>query len=237
MNPGRSVWIYLDIPHEPGSSDLLEHLQTSEKTIAICKFGEGAADLGIGPPPGMPASNLGFSDLAIDEDGIIRRSLLVGDGDPDSICNTRISFALKLAWRYLDALGIKSHVKENGDIILGETRLPRLDSHSGGYLGVDAGGYQILLNYRSLRQMTKQVTLMAVQIDPNWVRDHIVLIGAIAPSAKDSFYTPYSAGRQENHTMPGVVVHAQIVSQILSAVVDGRPLFWVWPDWAEWLWI
>jgi len=185
----------------------------------------------------MPASNLGFSDLAIDEDGIIRRSLLVGDGDPDSICNTRISFALKLAWRYLDALGIKSHVKENGDIILGETRLPRLDSHSGGYLGVDAGGYQILLNYRSLRQMTKQVTLMAVQIDPNWVRDHIVLIGAIAPSAKDSFYTPYSAGRQENHTMPGVVVHAQIVSQILSAVVDGRPLFWVWPDWAEWLWI
>jgi len=128
-------------------------------------------------------------------------------------------------------------VKENGDIILGETRLPRLDSHSGGYLGVDAGGYQILLNYRSLRQMTKQVTLMAVQIDPNWVRDRIVLIGAIAPSAKDSFYTPYSAGRQENHTMPGVVVHAQIVSQILSAVVDGRPLFWVWPDWAEWLWI
>ncbi|MBO1346324.1 MAG: CHASE2 domain-containing protein [Hormoscilla sp. GUM202] len=232
--------IYRDIPHEPGRSDLLEHLQTSEKTIAICKFGEGAADLGIGPPPGMPASNLGFSDLAIDEDGIIRRSLLVGDGDPDSICNTRISFALQLAWRYLDALGIKSHVKENGDIILGETRLPRLDSHSGGYLGVDAGGYQILLNYRSPRQMTKQVTLMAVlndQIDPNWVRDRIVLIGAIAPSTKDSFYTPYSAGKQENHTMPGVVVHAQIVSQILSAVVDGRPLLWVWPDWAEWLWI
>lgn len=232
--------IYRDIPQDPGRSDLLHNLQTSEKTIAICKFGEGAADIGIGPPPGMPASNLGFSDLAIDDDGIIRRSLLVGDGDPDSICNARVSFALQLAWRYLDALGIKSHVKENGDIILGETRLPRLDSHSGGYLGVDAGGYQILLNYRSPRQMTRLVTLMAVlndQIDPSWVRDRIVLIGAIAPSTKDSFYTPYSAGKQENHTMPGVVVHAQIVSQILSAVVDGRPLFWVWPEWAEGLWI
>ena len=232
--------IYRDIPQEPGRSDLLAHLQTSEKTIAICKFGEGDADIGIGPPPGMPASNLGFSDLAIDEDGIIRRSILVGDGDPDSICNTRVSFALQLAWRYLDALGIESTLSENGDIILGETRLPRLNSHSGGYLGVDAGGYQILLNYRAPRQVARVVTLTAVlngEIDPNWVRDRLVLIGAIAPSTKDSFYTPYSAGKEENHTMPGVVVHAQIVSQILSAVVDGRPLLWVWPEWAEGLWI
>lgn len=232
--------IYRDIPQEPGRSDLLAHLQTSSKTIAICKFGEGGEDIGIGPPPDMPASNLGFSDLIVDEDGIIRRSLLVGDAGPDSICNTRVSFALQLAWRYLDALGIESTQSENKDIILGDTRLPPLDSHSGGYLGVDARGYQVLLNYRSPRHLARVVSLTAVlndEIDPSWVRDRIVMIGAIAPSAKDSFYTPYSAGKQENHTMPGVVVHAQIVSQILSAVVDGRPLFWVWPEWAEGLWI
>ncbi|MGK7901216.1 MAG: CHASE2 domain-containing protein [Hormoscilla sp.] len=232
--------IYRDIPQEPGRSDLLAHLQTSEKTIAICKFGEGGEDLGIGPPPDMPANNLGFSDLIVDEDGIIRRSLLVGDGDPDSICKTRASFALQLAWRYLDALGIESDVEDNGDIILGDTRLPPLDSHSGGYLGVDDEGYQILLSYRSPRQVAPILTLTEVlndKIDPSLVRDRIVLIGAIAPSTKDSFYTPYSASKQENHTMPGVVVHAQIVSQILSAVVDGRPLFWVWPEWAEGLWI
>jgi len=232
--------IYRDIPQDPGRSDLLAHLETSEKTIAICKFDEGDADIGIGPPPGMPANNLGFSDLIVDEDGIIRRSLLVGDGDPDSSCNTRVSFALQLAWRYLDALGIESTLSENGDIILGDTRLARLDSHSGGYLGVDAGGYQILLSYRSPRQVAPIVTLTEVlndEIDPSLVRDRLVLIGATAPSTKDSFYTPYSAGKQESHTMPGVVVHAQIVSQILSAVVDGRPLFWVWPEWAEGLWI
>ena len=34
-----------------------------------------------------------------------------------------------------------------------------------------------------------------------------------------------------------MMIHAQSVSQILSAVLDGRPLFWFWPDWGEALWI
>ncbi len=37
--------------------------------------------------------------------------------------------------------------------------------------------------------------------------------------------------------MPGVVVHDQILSQILSAVLDNRPLFWFWTEWGEILWI
>lgn len=37
--------------------------------------------------------------------------------------------------------------------------------------------------------------------------------------------------------MPGVIVHAQMVSQILSAVLDRRPLLWVWPAWGEALWV
>ena len=34
-----------------------------------------------------------------------------------------------------------------------------------------------------------------------------------------------------------VLIHTQMVSQILSAVLDGRPLFWYWPQWLEMLWI
>ena len=37
--------------------------------------------------------------------------------------------------------------------------------------------------------------------------------------------------------MPGVFIHAQIVSQILRAVEDGRPLLWYWPQWVEVLWV
>jgi CHASE2 domain-containing sensor protein len=37
--------------------------------------------------------------------------------------------------------------------------------------------------------------------------------------------------------MPGVILHAQMVSQILSAVLDGRTLMWIWPFWGEVLWV
>ena len=74
------------------------------------------------------------------------------------------------------------------------------------------------------------------EIDPSWVKDKIVLIGTTAPSTRDLFLTPYSPAQQQNPKMPGVLVDAQMLSQILSAVVDGRSLFWVWPEWAEILW-
>jgi hypothetical protein len=37
--------------------------------------------------------------------------------------------------------------------------------------------------------------------------------------------------------MPGVIVHAQSTSQILSAVLDRRPLLWSWSTLGESLWI
>lgn len=37
--------------------------------------------------------------------------------------------------------------------------------------------------------------------------------------------------------MPGIKVHGQMVSQILSAVLDGKPLFRFWSEPWEWLWI
>ena len=78
---------------------------------------------------------------------------------------------------------------------------------------------------------------LAGTIASHKIKDKIVLIGATAPSLGDDFYTPYSAGEADNRRMPGVVIHAQTVSQILSAVLDRRPLFWFWPDWGEALWI
>jgi diguanylate cyclase (GGDEF)-like protein len=37
--------------------------------------------------------------------------------------------------------------------------------------------------------------------------------------------------------MPGVLVHAQIVSQVLSSVLEDKPLFWYWPEGVEITWI
>jgi adenylate cyclase len=49
------------------------------------------------------------------------------------------------------------------------------------------------------------------------LRGRIVLIGAIAPSLNDLFYTPYSSNL--SHTlrrMSGVVIHANLISQLVS---------------------
>ena len=37
--------------------------------------------------------------------------------------------------------------------------------------------------------------------------------------------------------MPGVIIQAQMVSQILSAVLDKRPLLHLWSNWGELFWI
>jgi CHASE2 domain-containing sensor protein len=108
----------------------------------------------------------------------------------------------------------------------------------GGYQQLDAKGYQILLNYRSNKSpldIAEQVTLEDVLRDritnPEMVKDKIVLIGVVSnDSISDERLTPYGAA-------PGVIIHAHMTSQILSAVLDGRPLLWVLPFWGEALWI
>ncbi len=126
---------------------------------------------------------------------------------------------------------------------LGTTVFKPLEPNAGGYRNIDARGHQVLLNYRSSPSpldVAERVTLTQIfngQLNPNAVKDRIVLIGVTAPSAKDYFLTPYSSEQRNSPDMPGVVVHAHMVSQILSAVLNGRPLLWVWSNWAEGLWI
>lgn len=54
------------------------------------------------------------------------------------------------------------------------------------------------------------------EIPEDLMRDRIVLIGSTAESLRDFFQTPYGK-------MPGVFVHANLVSQLISSALDGRP--------------
>jgi CHASE2 domain-containing sensor protein len=247
--------IFRDVPIEPGHADLLKRLQQSDRIIAVCKSGS-ADNPGTPPPPGVPEDRVGNADQVIDTDGIIRRSLLFiapassntpassSRANTNSICDDSstqlLSLSFQLAIRYLQLGKIQPEFTTADELKLGSTVFRPLKENDGGYQNADVGGYQILLNYRSPETVAKQVTLTQVlegKIDPNWIKDRIVLVGYTAPSKKDDFGTPYSAGQQEKFKMPGVVVHAQIVSQILSAVLDKRPLFWFWTEWGEVLWI
>jgi CHASE2 domain-containing sensor protein len=229
--------LYRELPQEPGHRELLQLLQQSDRIIAITKLGNSEADY-IPPPPGVPAERVGFNDFAIDNDDVIRRHLLIGSNEQGVF----YSFGLRLAFRYLAAENIEPRPSEaNPDNMqLGETVFLPLEPTAGGYQRVDWGGYQVMLNYRAAADVARQVSFTDVlngRVEPDWVRDKVVLIGTTAPSGKDLFSTPYSAVRQTDYRMPGVIVHAQMVSQILSAAMEGQQPFWYWPDWLEMIWV
>jgi CHASE2 domain-containing sensor protein len=233
--------IYRDFPVAPEYRKLATRLQQNQHLIAVCKCSDPDTDPdGVPPPPEVPPERLGFSDFVEDsDDGVIRRHLL--SMTPTSPCTAPYAFSVMLAFHYLQAEGITPKFTSNGDLQLGTTVFKRLQAHTGGYQQVDARGNQVMLNYRSSyspQRIAAQVTLTQVlnnQINPNSVKDRIVLIGATGTSAADDWFTPYGAGASKK--LPGVIMQAQMLSQILSAVLDRRPLLWVWSFWGEALWI
>lgn len=226
--------LYRNIPIEPGHNELVAQLK-QPNLIAIQSINTLA---GTSPPPDVPPNRIGFSDLPIDQDDVIRRNVLFAESESGVL----YSFSLRLALAYLEQQGIKPESSKSNpnDLQLGTAVFEKLKENSGGYQTAEADGYQILLNYRSAQNVVRQVSLSEFLdgwLDSSWVKDKIVIIGSTAPSLKDMFSTPYSPALKENHKMPGVVVHSQMVSQILDAATDKRPLFWFWSEWAEVVWI
>ena len=231
--------IYRDIPRGKGRADLVKDFQQSDRLIGVCKVSDINSP-GIAPPPGVPAYRQGFTDVVLDNDGIIRRQLLYLTPTPGSPCQTSYSFNLQLALAYLADEGILPSFTAEGYLQLGTTIFKPLEKPAGGYQQLDDKGHQVLLNYRSSNPIAQQVTLTDVltdSIDSNWIKDRIVLIGVTAPSVKDYFYTPYSDGQQQNQKIPGVLIQAQMVSQILSAVLEQRSLLWIWSPWGDTVWV
>ncbi|MBD2088575.1 CHASE2 domain-containing protein [Microcoleus sp. FACHB-1515] len=236
--------LYRDFPVEPNQPRLADtvpgalrdRLQNTPNLIAVCKASDPENDItGVAPPPEVPIDRVGFSDFWEDADGVLRRQVLFMTPDPASPCATPYAFSTQLAFRYLHAEGITPRFTPEGNLQLGDRVLPRLAAHAGGYQGINAQGNQILINYRP---KAAQVTLTQVlngQVQPSAIRDRIVLIGVVSENSADIWATPY--GTHPTQRMPGVTVQAQMISQILSAAIDRRPLIWVWHWTGDVLWI
>ncbi|GBF81724.1 diguanylate cyclase, GGDEF domain-containing protein [Aphanothece sacrum FPU1] len=228
--------IYRDIPHEPGTQALYQQLQANN--IVVVKQLPDGESQEIPPPPNTSPNQVGFSDVMIDPDNVVRRNLMYVQSPSGKV--KEYSFALQISLKYLENQD-KTLVVTPDALQIGQAKFNRLKADSGGYQlpPGEATGWQTLLKYRG-PQVARQVTLQEVlegQIDPNWVKDKIVLIGVTAPSNKDTFPTPYSATSTREFEMAGVTLHGQMVSQILDGVLQGDGQFWFWPQWLEWLWI
>jgi len=235
--------IYRDYPAKTGTN-LVARMGRYNNFFAICKASDRAGNHpGIAPPTNVPLQRLGFSDVVADADGILRRHLLAMEPESSSPCTTPYALSAQLVFHYLEREGISVQYNRRGDLQIGNVTFKRLRGRMGGYQNVDTWGYQILLNYRSYHSpaaFAPIVTLADVlngKVNPDDLRDRIVLIGVTAASANDYSLTPFSTGKGFYQSMPGVVVQAQMVSQLLSAVKDGRPLLSVWPVWGEIVWI
>ncbi|MEH2113281.1 CHASE2 domain-containing protein [Nostoc sp.] len=234
----RIVGLYL---FQPENNNLATKEQNEDRIVSTCLFSSLGRDE-IPPPPNFPIDNVGFSDVVPDSenDQTLRRSLLFANST-DKKCTTSFAFGALVAINYLDKQGIKYNFTEKGDFQLGKTLFPRLQANSGGYQHLDADGYQILLNYRHPNSLADQVTLTDVlsnRVNPSLIKDRLVIIGTTAANMPPGgFYTPYSALPDQPARMPALFIHAQIASQLISTVLDGRSLIWYWPNWAELVWI
>ncbi|MBD2533689.1 CHASE2 domain-containing protein [Nostoc flagelliforme FACHB-838] len=236
--------IYRDRAVKPELPELAKHLYKSKHLSAVCRVSDPlSGHPGIKPPPEIPPERLGFSDLVIDRDNLVRRQLLALTPPPSSPCKAQYAFSVQVALHYLAAHNISLKFTSNGAWQLGKTTFKPLTTHTSGYQGIDASGHQILLNYRtqrSLEQFVPQVTLTDVltgKVNPSTVKDKIVLIGTTAQSFQDYSSTPYITNEGAIKQIPGVILQAQMISQLLSSALDGRSLLWVWSVWQEILWI
>ncbi|MEP0919083.1 adenylate/guanylate cyclase domain-containing protein [Leptolyngbya sp. DQ-M1] len=231
--------IYRDLPVEQGIQKLNQVFSTTPNLVGVQKIAESVDSSAVAPPPILKQRDqVGANDLPIDGDGKIRRSLLYLD---DSAGNTVFSFSFKLALLYLEKQGIQPELTPDEKIKLGQAIFPSFASDDGGYQRAEAGGYQVLLNYRGQIQQFPTISLTEVirnRIPAKLMRDRIVLIGSTAESLKDLFYTPYSSSLlTAPKRTPGVVIHANAISQILSAALEKRSLIHAWNEPVESAWI
>jgi CHASE2 domain-containing sensor protein len=240
LSPYHPRVIGLDIFHDfEFSSELAIALKDTSAFIATCAIANTAEDPNtIAAPPGFVGEDLGFSDIPVDPGYVIRRQFLGMSSAME--CPTDQSLSLRVALRYLDRYnGSELGRNAQDDVQIGDVVFLKLTPNAGGYqLPIDESkGYQILLNYRqaSFQQVSLR-SLLKGDIDDlaEKVGDRIVLIGV--DGSKDVHLTPYSQGKLSER-MPGIVVQAHMVSQVVSSVIDRRPLLrWI-PLWAEIAWI
>jgi adenylate cyclase len=235
--------IYRDIPVNPGYTDLVKVFESTPNLVGVQKIADQEDKSGVNAPPLLKQrQQIGANNLAVDGDGKIRRGFLYVNF-PDNNDEAIASFGLKLALLYLEPEKItaKAYPENPNYLQLKQSVFKNFAANDGGYVGANDGSYQILINYRGGIEKFTKLTLTDVlenRISKDIMRDKIVLIGATAEGLKDLFYTPYTGGVfSAPKQMPGVVIHANLISQILSTTLNNRPLIQTFPDYLEWLWI
>ncbi|MEA5520730.1 CHASE2 domain-containing protein [Limnoraphis robusta Tam1] len=237
--------LYRDYQLKPEYKTLISRFKDDDRFISQCDIGENLSNTGrAASPHAVQGANwkhrIGFSDQVLDRDRTIRRQLMSLEPPEDmqiSPCQSELSFNLLVALRYLsDEKILPAEIyQERRNFELGNVKLNPLTLNSGGYDQLlDIDKTQLLLNYRATKsEVAPRTTMTEVlqgTIDPALVKDKIVLIGTSVPEFETIYSTPYGE-------MSEVFLQGHMISQLVSAVTDGRQLLTWWPDWQENIWV
>ncbi|MGH2362792.1 MAG: CHASE2 domain-containing protein [bacterium] len=231
------VDLYRDIDVPPGHEEFTALLAQQPRIIMVTQLG-GEAVARVPPPRVLEGSEqVGFNDILIDPDGLVRRALLFQD-DGEQVA---YAFALRLALLCLAAQGIAPQPDpSNPELLrLGPTTLRPFASSDGGYVNADAAGYQILLDFGGAEAPLRAFSLadlLAGHVDPRNITDRIVLIGVTAESVPDLFHIPFRYGFRGGDMFPGVFLHGIVIEQLLAAALEGRAPIRVMSETAEVAW-
>ncbi len=229
--------IYRDLPVEPGHQELLEVMESTPNLIGVKKIiGEGVA-----PPPTLAKlDRIALADVVLDVDGKVRRGLLTAG---DAKGNIYEGLAVRLSRMYLEPKGINLEPLDKSGTILGLGKAvfhPLRHEQEFNYYGADLGGYQIFLDFRGYQDSFETVRLQDIlndSVPKEKINSRIVLIGSIATSSNDFHNVGFNRWHPGDQRMPGVIIHANLTSQILSAALDGTPLLRGFYLSGTWLWI
>lgn len=215
---------FRNVPHDDGYNRLQEIFEETPNLIGIEKVIDDPALSAVsGNSVLVQNDQVAASDLIVDVDGRVRRGFLFPSAVGDRVLE---GLAFRVALEYLDSHDIRPN--PNADVLeLGYARFPPFEKNSGGYNNADAGGYQIVMNWRSQLQFKtfSAYDVLEDKIPPDALQDKIVLLGGMQSGDADVFFTPYSSRTGIPGLFPshGIEIHASLASQIISAAFGQRP--------------
>jgi adenylate cyclase len=232
---GLDIWRDLPVPKDGAHLHEFEQvLLDHPNIIAIFSL------TGIAPPPALQwdhdrvAFNDNFPpDVRVDHTiPKVRRSLLFADSQSGE---SFYSFPFRLAMLYLEGKEIMPEIdpRDEATLLWGKARLRPFQPNDGAYVRADAGGRQILLDFKCPDDFVHYTVMEALsgQIPPDKLRDKIVLVGINTPSVADERVTPI----RRDHR--GVRIQALTINQLLRHALNGEPPIRFWNDWLEDGWI
>ncbi|NJN29887.1 MAG: CHASE2 domain-containing protein [Synechococcales cyanobacterium RM1_1_8] len=183
------------------------------------------------------------NDFFVDWDGKVRRAIL-GVENGDRLFHKSLSFGLaEIYLRQQHQIGTSNGQRDPETVKIGDVEIPRLLSNTGSYRREKTiYGLQMLMNYRRSQEAFPILLagdILSGQIQPELIRDRILIIGITDPSLAAYSITPVEISQflEVRSQAVGIELQAHATSQILDAVLDGRPLLKSSPSLLEYVWI